>query len=287
MNYLVTGATGELGRYALNKLKALMPEATIYALARNEEKAASLKEAGFAVRLGDYLNPESLVAAFNGIDRLLFVSSSELENRQTQHQNVVTAAKEAGVKFIAYTSFAQAEKGAAQNNGLALDHFFTEKAIIDSGIAHTFLRNNWYLENDMLTAQSALASGKVVSAAGTGRVGWALKREYGEAAGIVLAGQKDFGEIVELSGQPVSYAEFTAALAEASGQELTLVAGDPAEFVASLEAIQLPTAVAQIFAGFQADIKAGVLEMTSIDFETVLGKPLTPLVAAFKELLAK
>ncbi|MBC8930916.1 SDR family NAD(P)-dependent oxidoreductase, partial [Escherichia coli] len=54
MTYLVTGATGGLGGYALNYLKELVPMSDIYALVRSEEKGAELKAAGFNIRVGDY-----------------------------------------------------------------------------------------------------------------------------------------------------------------------------------------------------------------------------------------
>ncbi|WP_176693036.1 NAD(P)H-binding protein, partial [Listeria monocytogenes] len=145
MTYLVTGATGGLGGYALNYLKELVPMSDIYALVRSKEKGADLKAAGFNIRVGDYSDAESMKQAFAGIDRVLFVSGAP-GNRQVEHENVINAAKKAGVSYIAYTSFAGADKS---TSALAEDHFFTEKEIEKSGIAHTFLRNNWYFENEM------------------------------------------------------------------------------------------------------------------------------------------
>ena len=109
MKYLVTGATGGYGTYALGFLKELVPISDIAVLARTEEKAAPLKAAGFDVRLADYSDLTALEQAFTGIDRLLFVSGAP-GNRQAEHQNVVDAAKSAGISYIAYTSFPQAER---------------------------------------------------------------------------------------------------------------------------------------------------------------------------------
>ena len=73
MTYLITGATGGLGGYALQSLQQLVPSSQIYALARSEQKAATLKDHGVQVRIGNYDAPASLEAAFAGIDRILFV----------------------------------------------------------------------------------------------------------------------------------------------------------------------------------------------------------------------
>jgi NAD(P)H dehydrogenase (quinone) len=284
MTYLITGATGGFAGYALEQLKGQVPASDIHVLVHNATKAADLKAAGYNVHIGDYLNPASLQEAFTGIDRVLFISSSVVENRQAQHANVIQAAKAAGVKFIAYTSFANAAE-AANTNALAVDHNFTEQAIKKAGIAHTFLRNNWYLENEMPLVGSALANGKFVFAAEDGQAGWALKREYAEVAAKVLVGKQEFAEVLELSGQPVTYATLAAALEEATGKTLEVVKGTDEEVVAQLELGGLPNFVATLFLGFQKDIKSGVLNVASTDFEQALGHPLTPLAAAFKELL--
>jgi NAD(P)H dehydrogenase (quinone) len=285
MTYLITGATGGFAGYALEQLKGQVPASDIHVLVHNATKAADLKAAGYNVHIGDYLNPASLQEAFTGIDRVLFISSSVVENRQAQHANVIQAAKAAGVKFIAYTSFANAAE-AANTNALAVDHNFTEQAIKKAGIAHTFLRNNWYLENEMPLVGSALANGKFVFAAEDGQAGWALKREYAEVAAKVLVGKQEFAEVLELSGQPVTYATLAAALEEATGKTLEVVKGTDEEVVAQLELGGLPNFVATLFLGFQKDIKSGVLNVDSTDFEQALGHPLTPLAAAFKELLS-
>jgi NAD(P)H dehydrogenase (quinone) len=280
MTYLVTGSTGGFGGYALEFLKDLVSKDQIYALVRSEEKAATLKEKGYNVRVGDYSDINSLSNAFDGIDRLLFVSGAP-GNRQEEHANVVKAAKDAGVQYIAYTSFADADHS---TSALAADHIFTEKQIKEAGIAHTFLRNNWYLENEMPIIGGALASGKFVYAAKEGKTGWALKREYAEVAAKALAGT-EYPEILELSGSPITYAELAAALKEATRKEIEVVSSDDQTFVDSLTAGGLPQPVAEMFLSFQHDIKNNQLDVTSSDFEQALGKPLTSRVEAIKELL--
>ena len=105
MKTLITGSTGHLGsatiEYLLNKVSAN----EIAALARNEEKAKTLKEKGIDVRIGNYDDYDSLVKAFQGIDKLLLISASEIGNRAAQHINAINAVKEAGVEHIVYTSF--------------------------------------------------------------------------------------------------------------------------------------------------------------------------------------
>lgn len=281
MKYLVTGATGGFGSYALDFLKESVPTADIYALVRSEEKGAALKEAGLNIRIGDYADKDSMKHALEGIDRLLFVSGAP-GNRQEEHANVVEAAKEAGVAYIAYTSFAGADKATSP---LAADHIFTERLIEKSGIAHTFLRNNWYLENEMPIAGAALNNGKFVYAAENGKTGWALKREYAEVAAKALAGT-EYPAILELSGKPVSYDALAEALKKATGKDFEVVRSDDQGFIDNLVGSGMPQPVAEMFLSFQYDIKNDQLDVVSDDFEKALGRPLVSLEAGFKELLA-
>lgn len=73
-------------------------------LARNIEKAQEFKDQGIEVVYGDYDDYTSLVAAFTGVDKLYFVSASDISKRYVQQENAVKAAQEAGVKHIIYTS---------------------------------------------------------------------------------------------------------------------------------------------------------------------------------------
>lgn len=285
MKYLVTGATGQLGGYALKYLRSYVPASGIVALARDEVKAKTLRDSGIEVRTGSYDDPASLEKAFHGIDRMLFISSLPGENidRQHQHKNVVDAAKKSGVSFIAYTSVANARDSHCM---VAPDHKYTEQLISASGIDHVFLRNNWYLENEKSIIDGALQGGRFVYGAGGGQVGWALKREYGEAAARILSGVTGaVGDILELSGKPATYAELASALREASGKDFEVLSLDSDGYRKSLEAAGVPQGFADYLVAMHAEIKDGVLDVESKDFEKVLGKPLTSLKDAVAELL--
>ena len=109
MTILVTGASGQLGRLVVDDLLTRgVPAADIVATARNTDSLADLAARGVDVRRADYTDPASLKTAFEGVDSLLLVSSSEIGQRAAQHANVVDAAVATGVSLIAYTSIANA-----------------------------------------------------------------------------------------------------------------------------------------------------------------------------------
>src|SRR3972149_1471990 len=103
---LVTGANGHLGRRAVETL--LQKKAgPVVAATRDPAKIADLAAKGAEVRAADFGNPETLQAAFAGIDRLLLISTDAIivpGQRLGQHRAAVATAQAAGVKHILYTS---------------------------------------------------------------------------------------------------------------------------------------------------------------------------------------
>ena len=126
----VTGATGHLGGLIIDAILARGVAASdVLAIVRDPAKAARLPE-GVRVAEASYEDQAALTAALTGVDTLLFVSGSEPGKRAAQHRNVVAAAQEAGVGFIAYTSLLDADTSALS---LAEEHVITEKLLADSG----------------------------------------------------------------------------------------------------------------------------------------------------------
>ena len=285
MTYLITGVTGGLGNGVLKALSKTVSHDEIAVLVRSEAKGVPFAEAGYAVRVGDYSDKESLVNAFSGIKTLMFVSGApgQALSRELQHKHVIEAAKAAGIENLVYTSLANAE---VSHSVLAPDHIATEAMIKQSGLTYKILRNNWYLENELGIFQDALAGKGFVYAGGEGKVGWALKREYAEAAAQALVQSFDDNHIYELSGPRLSYADLHQALETATGKTIDAVSMTISDYRAALVSAGLPDEVVGIVTAIQSDISAGELDVTSTDFETLLGHALTPVTEAISELLA-
>ena len=130
MKLLVTGATGKFGTKVVETLLKTVPASQLAVSVRNPEKAEELRARGVEVRQGDFDHPETLDAAFAGVDRLLLVSADgDNETRIRQHTNAVAAAERAGVGFIAYTSLAKAQES---TNLFAPTHQATEERDLEN-----------------------------------------------------------------------------------------------------------------------------------------------------------
>lgn len=283
MKWLVTGATGKLGSKVVETLLKKVPAAELAVSVRNPEKAEQLRARGVDVRHGDFDQPETLDAAFAGVERLLIISADgDNETRIRQHTNAVAAAERAGVSFIAYTSLANA---AESGIFLAPVHRVTEEAIVKTGIPYSFLHNNWYLENEAGSIQAVLAGAPWVTSAGDGKVGWAPQQDYAEAAAAVLTGEGHEHTIYELSGPLLSQKQLTSALGEVLKREVPIQQVDDAAYAAVMKEAGIPDFVLPILTGIQEGIRTGALEVESDDFLKLLGRPVTPIREALAQLV--
>jgi NAD(P)H dehydrogenase (quinone) len=283
MKLLVTGATGKLGSKVVESLLKSVPASELAVSVRNPEKAEALRSQGVEVRLGDFDHPETLDTAFSGIDRLLIISADgDNETRVHQHTNAVEAAKRAGVKFIAYTSLANATES---KNIMAPPHVATEAAIVKTGIPYSFLRNNWYLENEIGSIQGVLSGAPWVTSAGHGKVGWAAQQDYAEAAAAVLAGEGHENTVYELSGPLLTQEEIVHVLGDVLGKEIPVQQVNDETYAEIMKRLGLPDFVIPIVVGIQASIRNGSLEVESNDFEKVLGRPVTPIREVLSQIM--
>lgn len=283
MKILVTGATGKLGSKVVDALLKTVPANQLAVSVRNPEKAEGMRARGVEIRQGDFDRPETLDVAYAGIDRILIISADgDNETRIRQHTNAVEAAARAKVGFIAYTSIANAIES---TNLLATPHQATEKAIIKTGIPYAFLRNNWYLENELSSIQGVLAGAPWVTSAGSGKVGWALQQDYADAAAAVLTGSGHENQTYELSGKLLTQDEFAAALGSVLNKEVPVQHVDDASYAEIMKSAGVPDFIIPFLVGIQQGIREGTLAIESADFEKLLGRPLTPIHEALGHLV--
>jgi len=283
MKLLVTGATGKLGSKVVEALLKTVSASQLAVSVRHPEKAEGLRSLGVEVRRGNFDEPETLDVAFAGIDRLLIISADgDNETRIVQHTNAVAATERAGVKFIAYTSLANATES---KNLMAPPHVATEAAIVKTGIPYSFLRNNWYLENEIGSIQGALAGAPWVTSAEDGKVGWALQQDYAEAAAKVLVGEGHENTVYELSGPLLTQEELVNALGVVIGKKIPVQQVNDETYAEIMKGLGLPDFVLPIVVGIQESIRNGSLAVDSTDFEKVLGRPVTPISEALTQIV--
>ncbi|ELE9706982.1 SDR family oxidoreductase [Enterobacter cloacae] len=279
----ITGATGQLGRLVIEQLLKTVPANQIVAVVRNPAKAEALSQQGIVVRQGDYTDQAALTTALKGVEKLLLISSSEVGQRATQHQNVINAAKAAGVTFVAYTSLLHADNSPL---GLHVEHVATEKALAASGIPYALLRNGWYTENYLASAPPALEHGVFIGAAGEGKIASATRADYAAAAAKVVSEEGHAGKVYELAGDSAwTLSELAAELSKQSGKPVVYQNMSEADFAAALKSVGLPAGLADMLADSDVGASKGGLFDDSHTLSKLIGRPTTSLAESVKTIL--
>ncbi|OAN35186.1 SDR family oxidoreductase [Microbacterium sp. H83] len=280
MTTLITGATGNLGRLVIQSLLERGAEpGSIVAGARDLSKASDLGVRSVRV---DYTDPASLAAALVDVDSVLLISGSEVGQRAAQHQAVIDAAKAAGVTKFVYTS---APKATTSDLVLAPEHKATEEAIAAAGLPAVILRNNWYTENYAADVARGAETGVLAAGAGDGRVASASRKDFAEAAAVVLLEDGHIGQVYELGGDVAwTYDDLAAAIGEVSGRDVDYRRLTADEQLAALQSAGLDEGTAGFVVALDAGIAAGALADTDGTLARLIGRPTTPLVEGLRAI---
>jgi NAD(P)H dehydrogenase (quinone) len=275
----VTGASGHLGRFAIEQLLArAVPPSDVVAVVRNRGKATSLASRGVQVRQADYSRPQTLGAALVGVNQLLLVSSSEFGQLAAQYSNVIMAARTAGVSRIAYTSMLNADDSTSP---LAGGHRDTERVLREAGVPYTLLRNGYYTE--VYTAVYTdplgryLQDGEILGAAGHGKIAAATRPDYAAAAAAALLLDEKENRIYELGSPAFGLPQLARAISEITGRKVTYHDLPAGEYAWALQRTGLDEATARFVVALDVSIARGDLETSSQDLARMLGRSATPL----------
>ena len=285
MSIVVTGATGQLGRLAVEALlRRGVPASQIVATGRDIAGIKDLADRGVVVRRADFADPDSLAAAFAGADKLLLISASfPVDERHENHRRAVDAALSAGVSLVAYTSMAHADTATTI---LAESHRATEEYLREREVPSVLLRNGWYLENYTAQLPLVLQHGAFIGAAGEGRVSAASRADYAEAAAAVLTTEGHAGAVYELGGdEAFTLAELAATVSAATGKPITYTDLSADKLVEALTGAGLPSELARVLADSDLGLGRGELFTDSGDLSRLIGRPTTSLAGAIADAL--
>ncbi|MEZ4721779.1 MAG: SDR family oxidoreductase [Flavobacteriales bacterium] len=274
----ITGATGQLGTLVLEQLKKRTDASNLVALVRSPEKVQ-----GIEARTFDYEKPETLAPALEGIDTLMLISGNEIGRRAPQHANVIKAAKEAGVKWIVYTSLLDAENSSIS---LAGEHVETERLLKSSGIEHTILRNGWYTENYMGSVPAAVQGGAFIGSAGDGKISSAARKDFAEAIAVVLTEEGHRGKVYELAGdEAYTLNDLAGEISKQTGKDIPYKNLPEEAYAGALKGFGIPDMYAEGIASWDVSASKGDLHNNSKTLSSLIGRATTPLAESVRMAL--
>lgn len=287
---LVTGATGNLGKATINSLLNNGTDAKdIAALVRDETKATAFKSKGIQVKPGDYQDFESLKIAFEGVDKLLLISSSSaIVNRFNQHKNAIDAAGEAGVSHIVYTGFDMKD---LQQSSMAEDvqyHAYTTDYLKQMAVPYTLMNNTLYADMIPIISGKNILDNGISIPAGAGKVPFLPITEMAEALAVVLTtpGHEN-KEYVIAAEAAFSFAEIADILSEITGTTITYNPTEVMDYVEQLVQQGVTEDDAAYLARFAGAIARGEFDTNKSDVKQLLGRATASLPDFLRNLYSK
>ena len=266
---LVTGATSGVGSATIQNLIAR--EADIRALVHHESKAQGLRDAGVEVVVGDYLKPETLDAALEGVDKVFLVTPHSPDAAKMAF-NVIAAAMRAGKPHIVRLSEKAPEPVSAIRSGRL--HVEVNAELEACGLPYTSLRPGFYMQNTMLAAQSVASDGMVYMPFEDAKLVMIDMRDAIETAAKVLTTEGHEGQTYVLTGPALlSFHDVASGLSKALGKEVKYVNVPMDAARQAMIGVGMPEWVAEAYCEyFENYVKGGSAGVTN-DFEKVAGHP--------------
>jgi uncharacterized protein YbjT (DUF2867 family) len=262
---LVTTA-GKVGTEAVRSL--ILRPAPVRVLVRDPGKARALADAGAEVAVGDLDVPASIDEAMAGVTAVVPVSPAV----PAQEMNVIASAARAGVGHVVKaTSKASADSPIARRRGQTK----IEADLAASGLAHTLLRSNAYMQNVLALAPSIAATSRFGSAAGKGRTGMVDARDVGAVAAEIAASPASHaGKTYWLTGpELISNYDVAAVLSELLGRTITYTELSFDENREAMIRAGVPAPVAEMNAQAFSLTADGDAEWVTDDVPSILGRP--------------
>ena len=259
---LVVGATGTVGSRVA---AALAAEGMDYVCGVRRGDASRHPSV-----LLDFAQPETFAAALAGVDRVFLIAPGFTDDADALLSPFLAAVARAGVRHVLYSSVIGAEYAP---NGA---HRRVERALEASGVAWTFFRPNFYLQNFITyEADAVLGRGEIPLPTGDGAASYLDVGDLAAAAARVLAApQAHAGKAYTLTGPaPLSHGAIAAALTDVLGSTVTFTNPSPEARAASLAAAGVPASIIAQSEGLYALVRGNVCAGVTPDLEQLLGRP--------------
>ncbi len=267
MKVAVTGASGHLGSAVIKQLISEIGTNNVIGIARHPEKAAGL---GVEIRKGDYNIKADFDKALKGVEVLLLVSGMDAPDvRIVQNRGIISAAKEAGLRKMLFTSFI-GDIGESKFDTLLKSYRQTEKDIMESGLQWSIGRDGLYIEPDIDYIEQYKKDGKIANCAGNELSPYTCRNELAFAYSRMILDNKSNSKILNLFGEPITQQQLTKYLNKTFGTDLYYEDMSPEAYL-EMEIRANGEIMGNIVAGIYTKIRKGEFKVKS-DFREAAGR---------------
>lgn len=263
---LVTGMTGNVGSEVAKYLDAI--NYPFLAGVRNVEKAKI--EYGDSVPLVefDFEKGETFEAAFANVDKMFLVRPPALTDFKHQMKPAIDYAVSAGVKHITFLSLMGIERNPIP------PHYKIEKYLQSLGIAYTFLRPSFFMQNlHQAHCYDIKEHNDIYIPSGKAKVSFIDTRDIGEigAKTLVEPGHED--KAYTLTGsQALTYYDAAEIFSQVLGRKIIYSDPAPLKFRRTMMERGIDKNFANVMVALYLTTKLGMAKRVTEDAEAILGR---------------
>jgi uncharacterized protein YbjT (DUF2867 family) len=214
VKYLVIGATGNIGSRVAQRLVDVGARPSVFV--RSAKRARALFGNHVDIHTGDLEKPgSSLATALAGADGIFLVTEgADLEKRD---RAVSLAALHAGVRHVVKLSTLDVRTGI----GTGPWHRRGENAVLESGLAYTFIQAAGFMSNALGWSESIRRDGVLRSSTGRGKIAFIHPDDIAAVAIVALTTRSYDDQALVITGpEALSYEEMAATIGKAIGEPI-------------------------------------------------------------------
>jgi len=268
MTILVMGATGNTGSIIVNQLKEKQVDFSVMATANEDTTKLGLDKG--QVRTGDFNDLLSLTAAFQGVQRVYLLTPIH-PSSTAWVENVIAAAKEAGVRHIVKQSGLKASLDATSE--VIRGHAHTDNLIKQSGLDYTLIQPNTFFQNFYANLPSINAEGRFYSSLGDTALSLVDINDVAAVAVAALTERGHAGKTHHITGsEALTSSQHAQLLSDASGKAITYIDIPETALVGALKEAGLGNWLSDALGGMITWFTQGDYALTTNTIEEVTGR---------------
>lgn len=264
---LVTGALGNVGAEIVKCLLAKQVEVR----AGDINPEALQKRFGNAIEAVrfDYAHPDTFAATFKGIRRMFLMRPPQITDTKKYMFPAIDAAKAAGVEQVVFLSLI----GIEQNT--RVPHYPVEQHLLASGMAYTFLRCSFFMQNLSTTHRAEIRDqNELYVPVGKGKTSFLDVRDIAAVAALALTEAGHENQKYDLTGgEALDYYEVAETYSRVLGRQITYRNPSDAQFLWKQvrKGTKLPFAV--VMTWLYSSTRNGMAAVVTNEVPRLLGRP--------------
>lgn len=267
-NILVTGATGNVGKYVTEYL--LEAGEAVKAAGTNKEKVTKLFGTAVQYCEFDFKRPETFAGALKGADRIFLMRPPQMGDPEALYPFLDAVKEKGDIRLVVFLSLLGAEKNPMP------PHHKIEKYMMRTGLPYCFMRPGFFMQNlSGVHAFEIKYFNRIVVPAAKSLTGFIDARDIGDISGMILSGPEGHErKAYAITGpEAIDYDEAARILSEELGRKITYSEVSPGKALYYWTHIRgLDEEYSKVMNMLYRLTRMGMAKTVTDDFEKVTGR---------------